>query len=338
MQSVTIIGVGTHLPGKPIDNKKIQEKFNVNAEWIDLVIGNETRHLVMDLDTGEVNSTLADICALASAQALDKAQIDPEEIDFVVMGTATPDHLMPATVNFVCEKLGINNVPTYQLQSGCAGAMQALDIGTVLLRSGQYTTGLIIGGDVCAKYIDLSQDFSGLSSSELINYALFGDGAGAAVLTNEDSEGMEILHTLNRCEGLNREPGQELNWLGSAAIKYDDVQPLREEYKAIETEVPRMARETTTELLAKAGWDENNVDYFMTPQLAGLMTDKIIDYMALPHEKSVNCVAVSGNNGNALPFLQLKMLSEKLQKGQTAIGVAIESSKWIKGGIVLQGV
>ena len=181
MQSVKIIGVGTHLPGKPIDNKKIQEKFNVNAEWIDLVIGNETRYLVMDLDSAEINNSLADMCALASFEALDRAKVDPEEIDFVVMGTATPDNLMPATVNLVCEKLGINNVPTYQLQSGCAGAMQALDIGTTLLRAGKHRRGLVIGGDVCAKYIDLTRDFSRLNSTELINYALFGDGAGAVV-------------------------------------------------------------------------------------------------------------------------------------------------------------
>jgi len=338
MQSVKIIGVGTHLPGPAIDNQKIQEKFSVNAEWVDLVIGNRHRYLVMDLDTGKVNSSLADICALAAFNALDKAEVDADDIDFVVLGTATPDHLMPATVNLICEKLGINGVPTYQLQSGCAGALQALDIATALLRTGQHRTGLVLGGDVCAKYIDIERDFSGLASTELVNYALFGDGAGAAVLTTEDGSGMEILHTLNRCEGLNREPGQELNWLGSCLTSPDAVQPLKEEYKAIEEHVPVMARDTLAELLGKVGMDIGEIGYFMTPQLAGIMTEKIIEFMELPLDKTLNCVADTGNNGNGLPFLQLNMLQDLIQPGQVALGVAIESSKWIKGGIVLRGV
>ncbi len=336
MQSVKIIGVGTHLPGPAIDNQKIQEKFSVNAEWIDLIIGNRYRHLVMDLDSGEINSSLADICALAAFNALDRADVDADDIEFVVMGTATPDNLMPATVNLVCEKLGINRVPTYQLQSGCAGAMQALDVGTLLLRTEQFRTGLVIGGDVCAKYIDIERDFSGLPSSELVNYALFGDGAGAAVLTNEDVGGMEVLYTLNRCEGLNRDPGQELNWLGSCIGEVESVQPLKEEYKAIEEHVPVMAQETLEEILQKMNWDPAQVDYFMAPQLAGNMTAKIIESMSLPVERTLNCVADTGNNGNGLPFLQLAMLQDVIRPGQTALGVAIESSKWIKGGIALR--
>lgn len=338
MKTVKLVSVGTFLPGEPISNEKIQERFAVNAEWIDFAIGNRTRHLVMDLDTGETNYSLADICNIAAFNAINKAQIDVDDIDFIVMGTATPDGLMPATVNLVAEKLGIDKVPTYQVQSGCAGAMQAIDMATKFLRLGEYKTALVIGGDVCAKYIDLERDFTQLGSSELVNYALFGDGAGAAVLSNDEkAEGAQVTFTLNRCEGLNREPGQELNWLGSRLSDAQKVQPLKEDYKAIEEHVPVMAKEVMQEILSAMSWDMASVDLFMTPQLAGHMTDKIIESMGVEPAKALNCVADTGNNGNALPFLQLEMLAERIGEGQKALGVAIESSKWIKGGIALQG-
>ncbi|WP_018276993.1 3-oxoacyl-ACP synthase III family protein [Teredinibacter turnerae] len=337
MKNVKLVSVGTFLPGQPIGNDKIQERFSVNAEWIELAIGNRSRHLVMDLDTGEINYTLADICNMAAFNAINKAGVDVDDIDFIVMGTATPDSLMPATVNMVAEKLGINNVATYQVQSGCAGAMQAIDMATKFLRLGEYSTGLVIGGDVCAKYIDTERDFSQLNSSELINYALFGDGAGAAVLSNDEQvSGANIVATLNRCEGLYRQPGQELNWLGSRLRDVENVQPLKEDYKAIEEQVPVMAKEVMMEIITNAGWNMEHVNHFMTPQLAGHMTDKIIQLMEVDPAKAVNCVADTGNNGNALPFLQLEMLMDRITDGEKAIGVAIESSKWIKGGIALQ--
>lgn len=337
MKKVKLISVGTFLPGEPISNEQIEKKFAVNAQWIDFAIGNRTRHLVMDLDTGQINYSLADICTIAAFNAINKAGVDVDDIDFIVMGTATPDNLMPATVNLVAEKLGINKVSTYQVQSGCAGAMQAIDMATQFLRLGQHKTGLVIGADICAKYIDLERDFSQLSSSELVNYALFGDGAGAAVLSNDEKAcGAQIVWTLNRCEGLNRQPGQELNWLGSRLSDAQTIQPLKEDYKAIEENVPVMAKEVMQEILVSMGWDITAVDLFMTPQLAGHMTDKIVESMGVDQAKVLNCVADTGNNGNALPFLQLEMLVERIVEGQKALGVAIESSKWIKGGIALQ--
>lgn len=337
MKKVRLLSVGTFLPNAPISNEKIEQRFAVNAEWIELAIGNRTRHLVMDLDSGAINYTLADMCAIAALEAIHKAGLDTDDIDFIVMGTATPDKLMPATVNLVAEKLGIDKVSTYQVQSGCAGAMQAIDMATQFLRLERHKVGLVIGGDVCAKYIDLDRDFSQLASSELVNYALFGDGAGAAVLSNDArASGPEVVWTLNRCEGMNRDSGQELNWLGSRLADAQAVQPLVEDYKAIESNVPVMSGEVMQEILAAMGWEMDAVDWFMTPQLAGHMSDKIIESMGVARGKALNCVADTGNNGNALPFLQLDMLLDRIAAGQSAIGVAIESSKWIKGGIALQ--
>lgn len=335
-EQITIAGLGTFLPGSPVENQHLAQVFNVNEEWVEYFIGNKTRHFALDLKSGKVMYTLAEICANAAQKAIQNSGYSVEDIEFIVMATATPDNLMPATVNLVAQKLGINFVPTYQLQSGCAGAIQALDVARQFLLSGSYKIGLVIGGDVCNKYLDMNRDFSSMSSSELVNYVLFGDGAGAAVLTSEvHATGLVIEHVFNQLTGLNKEPGQVINWFGTATTNTELPQALKEDYKAIEKMVPVLAKEILHHLMDEMQWDLNSVDFVLPPQLSGNMTQRIIGFMEFPEEKAVNCVAETGNNGNALPFLQLQRLEPLMQHGQRALGVAVESSKWIKSGLAL---
>jgi len=335
-ERVTIAGIGTFLPGEPIDNQQIAEVFHVNEEWIEIFIGNKTRYFALDLNNRKVMYSLAEICTNAAKDAIENSGYSIEDIEFVVMATATPDNLMPATVNLVADRIGINYVPTYQLQSGCAGAIQAIDVARQFLLSGSYKTGLVIGGDICNKYIDMNRDFSKMSSSELVNYVLFGDGAGAVVMTSEPhASGLVIEHVLNQLTGLNREPGQIINWFGIAASSDEQAQAVKEDYKAIEKMVPVMAKEILHHLMEEMQWNLNSVDFFMPPQLSGNMTQRIINFMEFPQDKAVNCVAETGNNGNALPFLQLQRLKPLMQHGQRALGIAVESSKWIKSGLAL---
>jgi 3-oxoacyl-[acyl-carrier-protein] synthase III len=338
-QSATIVGLGSFLPGNPIENRDLARVFQVNEEWIDHFIGNKTRYFAIDINSGQVLYTLAEICTKAAQQAIENSGYSVEEIEFIVMATATPDHLMPATVNLVAEKLGLNLLPTYQLQSGCAGAIQALDVARQFLLSGSYTKGLVIGGDVCAKYIDLNQDFSNFSSSELVNYVLFGDGAGAAIMTTDvHPSGLVLERILNQVTGIHQAPGQTINWFGSSKVNTEGLQAIKEDYKAIEKRVPEMSREILEYLIDEMQWDLDSIDFILPPQLSGNMTQHIIEFLSLPQEKMINCVADTGNNGNALPFLQLQRLDSLMQSGQRALGITVESSKWIKGGLALSKI
>ncbi|MEY9870876.1 3-oxoacyl-[acyl-carrier-protein] synthase-3 [Streptacidiphilus sp. MAP12-33] len=333
-----IAAVGTALPGAPVDNQHLADRFGIDADWIELFIGTKTRHFAVDLETKEQQHTLADLAAQAGAKALAASGLEPEDIGFVVLGTATPDALMPATVNLVADKLGLDQLPTYQLQSGCAGAVQALDLGYALVSSGLHRNGLVLGGDVCAKHLPLDQDFASMPASELVNFVLFGDGAGAAVLTSEPVGARLALHrVLNRLTGLGREPGQTVEWFG-ANDRDSGKQPIREDYKAIEGAVPVMTGEVVWELLDELGWSDTDLDYLLPPQLSGRMTERIVASLDLPGVTEVSCVADTGNTSNALPFMQLARLLERAEPGQKAIGVAVESSKWIKAGYALEKV
>jgi 3-oxoacyl-[acyl-carrier-protein] synthase-3 len=343
---VRIRSIGTALPGAPIDNGRLARLFGMGEvweQWVDAFVGTRTRYLSRDLDTGEQYCSLADLCTTAAGRALEKAGKQAGDIDLMVMGTATPDQLMPAVVNVVADRLGIDGVRTYQLQSGCSGAVQALELAHDLLRAGMHRTALVLGADTCAKHFDTGIDIKTMPPAQLVNLLLFGDAAGAAVLsTAAEGEGPEagsvaIRRVFTRLTGLGREPGQTLEWYG-LADRGEDRPAAGENYKMIEESVPGMSAEVLDELLKELGWTGGDFDFLLPPQLSGRMTRRIVELLDVPGAQEVSCVEETGNTGNALPFLQLERALAAMAPGDRAVGVAIESSKWIKSGFALEAV
>jgi 3-oxoacyl-[acyl-carrier-protein] synthase-3 len=336
---IHILSTGTALPGSPIDNAALARHFHMSGsweQWIDAFVGTRTRHFGVDLATGKVHCSLTDLGEMAASRALAAAGLEPGNVDLLVMGTATPDMLMPATVNMIADRLGIDEVPTYQLQSGCTGAVQAIDVARQMLLGGQYRNALVIGGDVCTKHLELDADLSTLPPAQLVNFVLFGDGAGAVVLGAEPTPGSAVLRrSFVRLAGLNRPPAQSIDYFGMAD-RHSDRQEGGEDYKAIEARVPVMAVEILQELLDDLDWKEADIDYLLPPQLSGRMTAKIVDRLAVPGAQEITCVADTGNNGNALPFFQLERTLPRMASGDRALGITVESSKWIKAGFALE--
>ncbi|MEV6166542.1 3-oxoacyl-ACP synthase III family protein [Streptomyces sp. NPDC052052] len=335
---IHILSVGTALPGSPVDNATLAGHFGMGdiwEQWIDAFVGTRTRHLAVDLESGRVSHSLADLGETAARQALERAGLGPIDIDVVVLNTATPDQLMPTTANMVADRLGINNIPTYQVQSGCSGAVQAIELGCLLLLAGGHRTALVMGGDLCARFFDPKTDLNTLPPGELVNMVLFGDGAGAVVLSTEPVPGATVLRSpVSRFTGLGRAPGQALEWFGATD---QDGRPFAvEDYKAIEEHVPEMAADVLDELLDELGWDRSELTHLLPPQLSGRMTRTIMDRLGGLPLKEISCVADTGNTGNGLPYLQLERAVAEMGPGDRAIGIAIESSKWIVSGYALE--
>jgi 3-oxoacyl-[acyl-carrier-protein] synthase-3 len=338
---IHLLSVGTALPGPAVGNAALAARFGMSPtweQWVDAFVGIKARHFAVDLDTGEVRHSLADLGETAGRRAIAAAGMSAADVDLMVMGTSSPDMLMPATINEIADRLGIDGVPTYQLQSGCTGAMQALDVAHQMLLSGRYATALVLGGDSCAKHFDASIDLAGLPPAQQINGVLFGDGAGAAVLSRDPGSGSAaIRHVFVRLAGLNRPPGQIVHWRG-AADRHSDQPAVVEDYKAIEESVPGMAAEALAELLDRLDWKSTDLDYLLPPQLSPRMTARITEQMDVPQAREVTCVGEIGNTGNALPFFQLERALPRMISGDRAVAVAIESSKWIKAGFALEKV
>jgi 3-oxoacyl-[acyl-carrier-protein] synthase-3 len=337
---IHILAAGTALPGPALDNAALARRFNLNKawqQWVETFIGTRTRHLAVDLETGEQRYTLADLGEQAAEIALERAGVEPEDIDLMVMGTSSPDLMMPATVNMIADRLGINDISVYQLQSGCSGAVQALDVASQLLRGGRHRTALVLGGDVCAKHYSVDIDASKMAPGEMVNGVLFGDGAGAVVMRAGESTAQSAIlrHVQVTLTGLGRSPGQIVDYYGMAD-RLTERPLVIEDYKAIEDRVPTMAAETLRSVLDALEWKDADVDYLLPPQLSGRMTKVIADGLGLPGAQEITCVRETGNTGNALPFFQLELTLPRMASGQRAVAVAIESSKWIKAGFALE--
>ncbi|BFV56541.1 3-oxoacyl-ACP synthase III family protein [Kitasatospora sp. CMC57] len=332
-----LASVGTALPGDPVDNAVLGKLLAVSEEWIDIFLGTRSRYFSRDLGTGEVRWSLADLCAQAAAEALESAALEAPDIEFLILSTTTPDTLLPTTASQVADRLGLDYLPVYQLQAGCSGAVQALDLGRTLIASGR-RAGLVIGGDVTHRHLAFGREPARIPTDELVNYLLFGDGAGAAVLTAEPlGERIAVRGVLNSLTGLGRPPGQTVDWYG-LTDRDQDRPLLREDYKAIEEQVPVMAVEIFWELLEQVGWQVEDLDHLLPPQLSERMTTRIVERLAVPGVHEVSCVGETGNTGNALPFLQLARLLPDMTSGQRALAVTVESSKWIKAGFALEKV
>jgi 3-oxoacyl-[acyl-carrier-protein] synthase-3 len=336
-----LLSAGTALPGPALSNADLARRFGLTGvweQWVDTFIGTRNRHLARDLDTGEVRYSLADMCETAASRALAAAGLTGDQVDLVVMGTSSPDLLMPATVNMVADRLGIDGVPTYQMQSGCTGAVQALDVAHTMLLVGHGTTALVIGGDSCAKHLDVHADTSGAAPAEQVNGVLFGDGAGAAVLSTAPAPGAAAIRRIDlRLVGRGRAPGQVVEWFG-AGDREAAKAPVVEDYKAIEESVPAMAADAMRALLDGLDWKADEIDYLLPPQLSGRMTAKIVAELGVTGAQEVSVVSEIGNTGNALPFFQLERVLPMMAAGDRLAGVAVESSKWIKAAFALEAV
>jgi 3-oxoacyl-[acyl-carrier-protein] synthase-3 len=213
-----------------------------------------------------------------------------------------------------------------------------MDLAHQLLLTGRHRNALVIGGDVCAKHFDLRIDPKTLAPAQQVNGVLFGDGAGAAVLSTRPADGDAcIRYVFTRLVGLGQAPGQIVDWFG-LADRDSDRPTVIEDYKAIEQRVPELAAEILDELLDTLDWKRDELNLLLPPQLSGRMTERIVERLAVLSATEISCVAETGNTGNALPFLQLERALPQMTEGDRTAVIAVESSKWIKAGIALEKV
>lgn len=343
-----LISLSEVLPGEPVSNKDMAAEFGFHERWLDRVTGNRSRYFCREDSPEGLPKSTGDLATEAGARALSQAGLEPAGIDFLILATASPDHLMPATVNLVADRLGLNDIPAFQLTSGCAGALQGLYTARALLNTGM-RRGLVIGADCCMKLWPANRSRHQMSAREVVNLALFGDGGGAAVVESGHSgPGLVVEHLFLRTVGKGRPPAQVVRWYGAdGAPEVPDGrggtirEPMAEEdYKMVEQQVPEAARAILDELTALTGWPAAEVEHVLLPQLNGMMTEKIRQYLGVSPQQAVSCVADSGNNGNALPFIQLNRAMQRIADGTGTGGrllvLTVESSKWVLSGMALR--
>jgi 3-oxoacyl-[acyl-carrier-protein] synthase-3 len=181
--NVRITGTGSALPAKILTNAELERLVDTSDEWITSRTGIKERRIAVD---GEYTSTFA---AEAARQAMDMAGVHPEEIDFIIIGTVTPDFPFPSTACIVQDMLGATNATAFDLSAACSGFLYGVSIAEKFLRSGAARKILVIGAEVLSRIVNWE---------DRNTCVLFGDGAGAVVLeASAGSHSLLSTHTFS---------------------------------------------------------------------------------------------------------------------------------------------
>ncbi|KYH28741.1 MULTISPECIES: beta-ketoacyl-ACP synthase III [Clostridium] len=179
MFEVKVIGTGRYVPENIVTNDDLSKIVDTNNEWIKSRTGIRERRISKEENTSE-------LAAKAGRKALESSKLKPEDIELIIVSTATPDNFTPSTACMVQEKLGAINATCFDISAACTGFIYAVGIASQFIKTGQSKNALVIGAEVLSKIIDW-EDRS--------TCVLFGDGAGAVVLERSEEIGLISQYT-----------------------------------------------------------------------------------------------------------------------------------------------
>jgi len=306
---VTITGVGAYAPPGILTNEDLEKLVDTSDEWIVQRTGMKRRHIAGP------NEATSDIAIPAAIAAIDAAGQQPSDMDCVIVATATPDYLFPATSCIVASRLGIAGRAAFDISIGCSGFVYSLTTAAALIRSGVYQRVLVIGAETLSKLVDYT---------DRATCVLFGDGAGAVVV--ERAEQNCFLGSELGAEGsdpsvlylpgggsripfsLNGETAQQrlgyIKMQGQAVFKFA-VQQMAGSVQAA---------------LAKAGLTTADVDFVVPHQANKRIVDATMKVLQLPLDRCITNIDEYGNTSSAsIPLA----LAESIQAGQVKKGNVI---------------
>lgn len=173
MKSIKIVATGSYLPQKVLTNDDLAQMVDTSNEWIIERTGIKERRIAAE------SESTSDLCANAIKDACANAGIDPNTLDGVIVGTSTTDTLFPSTACWTQKKLGIKGMPAFDVSAGCSGFLYGLELATSLIVSGTSKRIAVVGGEVMSRVVNWK---------DRRTCVLFGDGAGAAIVTAGEGE------------------------------------------------------------------------------------------------------------------------------------------------------
>lgn len=306
-------GVGGYLPEKVLTNADLASMVDTTDQWITERTGIKKRHIAAD---GETSS---DLGAAAARQALKNAGMGPEDIDLIIVATATPDYTFPATATVVQNKLGITRGAAFDVQAVCSGFVYATATADNFLARGQFERALVIGAETFSRILDWS---------DRSTCVLFGDGAGAMVLERQDKEkagdrGVKGIHL--RSDGRYR----DLLFVDGGPSTTQTVGHLKMVGNQVFKHAVSKISESVRAAAKQANLEVSEIDWFVPHQANQRILSAVAEKLGLEEQKVVSTVAHHGNTSAASVPLAL---AEAMSDGRIKTGdlVLIEA---IGGGL-----
>jgi len=274
-----VMGVGSALPKRQVTNAELAKQVDTSDEWIVERTGIRTRYIAAD---GETTGSLA---TEAARRALESAGIDARDIGLIVLATATPDQTFPSTATKVQAALGINDCIAFDVHAVCTGFLYALSVADSMLRSGSASKALVIGAETFSRILDWE---------DRTTCVLFGDGAGALVLSAEETED-GILATKLHADGRHN----DLLFVDGGPSSTGTVGKLRMKGREVFRHAVVNLADVLREVLADAGLTSADVDWVVPHQANARILDATAKKLGLPAEKVVVTVDRHANTSAA---------------------------------------
>lgn len=275
-----ISGIGHYLPEKVVTNKDLEKTLDTSDKWIRERTGIEQRHIAAE---GEFTSHLA---TKAAQSALDDAGLKAEQIGAIIVATTTPDETFPATAARVQAAIGAASIMAFDMQAACSGFIYALTIADGLIKSGQIKHALVIGAETYSRIVDWNDRGTCI---------LFGDGAGAVVLSAEENSQRGLLHSTLSADG---NLADILKTTGGVSTTQTAGNVYMEGREVFRHAVSKMI-EAVKESLSATGYTIDDVDWLIPHQANARILMTIATKLKYPQEKVVMTTAQHANTSAA---------------------------------------
>ncbi|MDD2585653.1 MAG: ketoacyl-ACP synthase III [Syntrophomonadaceae bacterium] len=309
--AVQVRGMGHALPDKVLNNFDLEQMVETNDEWIVERTGIKERRIA------DSNTATSDLCFEAARMALERAGVEAEELDLIIVATVTPDMMFPSTACIIQQRLGASKAAAFDLSAGCTGFIYGVTVAERFLSAPDCRYALIVGADVLSRITDFTDRNTCI---------LFGDGAGAAVIGKGSTPG--ILSSYLGADG----SGADLLYLPAGGsripVSHETIEKKLHFVRMHGNEIFRFASKIMVEicekLLSRAELDYNDVDVFVPHQANLRIIKTAMKRMNIPPEKTLINIDQFGNMSAASIPVALSMAYEEglLKDGQLILAAA----------------
>lgn len=309
--TAAITAVGAYVPDFVLSNQVLETLVDTNDEWITSRTGIKERRLLKD--EGKGTSYLA---IKAAQNLIEKSKINPEEIDMVIVATATPDMLVASTGVYVATQIGAVNAFAYDLQAACSSFLFGMSTAAAYIESGRYKKVLLIGADKMSSIIDYT---------DRATCIIFGDGAGA-VLFEPNHEGLGLQDEFLRSDGIGRE-FLKIDAGGSILPPSEETVKNRQHFvfqdgkTVFKYAVSGMA-DVSEKIMQRNNLTQDDVDWLVAHQANKRIIDATSSRMGVDDSKVLINIEKYGNTTSATLPLLLSDFEHKFKKGDNLIFAA----------------
>ena len=308
MSFVKFLGIGSATPEKVLSNLDFEKMIDTSDEWI------RTRTGISERRIAEPEVASSDLAYEASLKALEDANMTAEDIDGIVVGTITPDHIFPSTACVLQSRLGAKNAFAFDVSAGCSGFLYALHVAKGMIQGGTNKNLLVVGAEVLSKIMNYD---------DRTTCILFGDGAGAAVIAASDTPGI-----MSSCLGSNGDHWNLL-WMPAGGSRIPTSEEslkngdhfLKMEGKEVFKEAVKALQSSTLEAIKQADITPDQIDLLIPHQANFRIIEAVRKRLELPEEKVFSNLDRYGNTSSAsVPIaLDEAVKSGRLKKGDIVV-------------------